>query len=168
MSEIVNFFNHPFFIVAGGITTFVTIITFILGVVLVFQGFIPVLWKLGNSVVYKKIDIFANSDDYNSIKKMLLSSKIFKEKNINHISIDDFRETQNSSLVVLSWKTAGDKISEIMKHKKESATLIIYAPHDAGRLDDATMDLVNSSKNTILSNFRGRFVNDVFISLITN
>lgn len=46
MQSIIDFFNHPFFIVVGGIATTVMVLGFLYTLFLIFKGVIPVWYRL--------------------------------------------------------------------------------------------------------------------------
>lgn len=163
---IINFFNHPFFIVVGGFATFVMIIGFLYTAWLVISGVLPVWYRLGIGLSERKIAVFA-STDYASLQNMLVDSKMFKQSNILQISPTDLKKAEKQSLFLVHWKDFQSKLDEILSIKKDSTALIVYAPQSEGRIDQALVDKINEHRNSIIVNFRGRLLNDILISLIT-
>jgi len=161
---IINFFNHPFFIIVGGITTILMIAGFFYTIFLVIKGVLPVWYRLGIGLSKRQIAIFAK-DEYESLDSMLRDSKIFS-KTIQ-INKNDIKKAEKQTIFLVHWREYQDKIDDILLLKKDSTPLIIYAPTQEGRIDDDNMDKINSHRNSVVVNFRGRLLNDILTSLIT-
>lgn len=84
MEGLVNFFNHTFFIVVGGLSTIVLMLGSAVSFVLVIKGIIPVWVLLGRGLIKRKIAVFALSE-FASLRSMLVDSSLFREKNIVQI-----------------------------------------------------------------------------------
>lgn len=167
MQAFVNFFNHPFFIIIGGISTTLIVLSFFYTLYLVIKGIIPVWYRLGMGLSKRKIAIFADGE-FNSLKDMLVDSKIFCTNNISQINKNDLKKAENNTIFLVHWKEFQDKIDDILKIKKDSAALVVYAPRSEGIIEPVEkMELINSHRNTIVVNFRGRLLNDILTSLIT-
>ncbi len=167
MDDIANFFNHPFFFIIGGITTLFMLGGFIVTVYLVIKGVFPVWYRLGIGLSKRRIAIFSSAE-YNSLRRMLIDSKIFESENILQINKNDIRSAENETLFLVHWKDFQDKMDEILQAKKDSTALIVYAPQNEGRIDSVDMlEKINSHRNTVIVNFRGRLLNDIVSSLIT-
>ena len=164
MREIITFFNHPFFIIVGGITTVFMIIGFCYTAFLIIKGVLPVWYRLGIGLSKRQIAIFAK-DEYESLNSMLTDSKIFSKT--LQINKNDIRKAEKETIFLVHWKEFQDKLDDIMAIKKDSTPLIVYAPTQEGRIDDENMNKINSHRNSIVVNFRGRLLNDILTSLIT-
>ena len=81
MNSILEFFNQPFFIFIGGLTTLWSIFIFFKIFYLTVNGVLPVLYRLGLGLSDRKISIFADSS-FGDLETMLIDSKVFKKKNI--------------------------------------------------------------------------------------
>ncbi len=160
MDTIINFFNHPFFIIVGGLATIIMFIGFLYTVYLILWGVLPVWYRLGLGLAKGKIAVFA-STEFNSIYNMLVDSGIFKKVNIIQISKNDLKKSSNMNIFLVHWKDYADKIDEILNIKKDSNALIIYAPQSEGRIDQAILDKINEHRNAIVVNLRGRLMNDI-------
>ena len=158
-----------FFEFYGFVSTFVLIIIFIIGMVLWFRGILPVLLRLGNGLVKRKIAIFAKSDNLNSLKSLLLDSELFSEKNIIEIrSNNDFGKSEKSTLLLIFWHDWGkEDIDEILNKKTDKTALVIYAPRDKGLISEEDFKKINKERNVSIANLRGRLLNDIISSLIT-
>ena len=166
IGNIVDFFNHPFFIVIGGISTLLMIIVFFYTSFIVVKGILPVWYRLGIGLSKRKIAVFA-SGEFESLKSMLVDSKIFKDNNIIQIDKNSLKKAENETIFLMHWLDYQDKIDDILNIKKDSTALIVYAPQDEGRIESDKMKEINSHRNTIVVNFRGRLLNDIMVSLIT-
>ncbi len=167
MSCIINFFDHPFFMIMGGISTLVLVVGPISIAYLVVMGVIPVWWRLGIALSRNKIVIFACSDDYNSLKKILIDSNLFKEKNILNIGKKDINSAETADLLLVYWPDFKDKLDEVLRVKNHSVGLVVYAPREEGLINEPAMIKLNAHHNVTVTNFRGRLLNDVFLSMIT-
>lgn len=152
----------------GRITTVIFLLTILWGIYAWFKGILPAMLRLGNGLAKRKIAIFAKGDNYNSLKDLLNDSKLFSENNIIRISSHgDFGKAEHSTLYLVFWHDWDDKIDEILRSKKDSAALIVYAPQDLGFIPQDKMKDLNSKRNVIVTNFRGRLLNDIVGSLMT-
>lgn len=167
METIINFFNHPFFIIVGGISTILIIVFFCYTVYLVLKGVFPVWYRLGIGLSKRKIAIFA-STEFESLKSMLIDSKIFEKNNVIQINKNDLNKAEKETIFLVHWKDYQEKIDDILALKKDSTALIVYAPQSEGKIEpQEKMDKINSHRNAVVVNFRGRLLNDILTSLIT-
>lgn len=123
MNTIINFFNHPFFIVVGGIATIFMIVGFCYTAFLVIKGILPVWYRLGIGLSKRQIAVFAK-DEYESLNSMLTDSKIFS-KTIQ-INKNDIRKAEKETIYLVHWKEFQDKIDDIMAIKKDSTLLKLH------------------------------------------
>ena len=99
---------------------------------------------------------------------MLIDSKIFKDKNIIKINKNDIKKAHKANLFLVHWSDYQEAMNEILESKNDSTALVIYAPQSEGRIENQEMlNKINSQRNSIIVNFRGRLLNDILISLIT-
>lgn len=164
--NLIDFFNHPFFIIVGGISTVLMIITFLYTAWLVITGVFPVWYRLGLGLSRRRIAIFAGTE-YEPLKTMLINSKIFQAANIVQVHTSNLKSAENETLFLVHWKDYQEHIDKILAVKKDSAALIVYAPQNEGRIDQETLDKINANSNSIVVNLRGRLLNDILTSLIT-
>lgn len=166
MQFIIDFFNHPFFVIVGGITTIVAIIGFIYTIYLVAKGIFPVWYRLGMGLSKRRIAIFAEQE-FNNLKDILVDSRIFEEKNIIKIDRKSIKKAESITLLLVHWRCFENEIEEILKMKRDSDALIIYAPQDEGFIDKTALTKINLARNVIIVNFRGRLLNDILTSMMT-
>lgn len=166
MQPFIDFFNHPFFIIVGGLATLFTIVAFFYTLYLVIAGVLPVWYRLGIGLSTREIAIFAD-DEYNSLKSLLVDSKIFKDKNIVKIDKNSIKKAEKTSLLLVHWKPFENEIENILRIKRDGDALIIYAPQDEGFINKEVLQRVNTERNVVIVNFRGRLLNDILTSMIT-
>ncbi len=166
MGPIVQFFNHPFFIIFGGIATLFSVIGVVIVAVLVVRGVFPVWYRLGLGLSNRKIAVFAESE-FDALKSMLVDSQLFRETNIIRIGKKELKKAQPLSLLLVHWKPFENEMKEILNLKRDNAALIIYAPQSEGFIDKEMVEKINLERNAIIVNFRGRLLNDILISMIT-
>ncbi len=165
---IVDFFTHPIFVLIAGISTLVSGAFLIYAIWLVARGIIPILLRLGKSLSKRNIAILASGDDYDNLRNVLISSGLFKKKNIKKIDKNSITTVQNESLLLMHWKSHKKNIGDILKNKKDAAVLIVYAPTEEGRIEPLDMNEINQQQNVTVVNFRGRLLNDVLVSMMTS
>jgi hypothetical protein len=164
--EIVNFFNHPFFIVIGGVVTLISVIGIVVITIMIVRGVFPVWYRLGLGLSNRKIGVFA-LDEFEALKSMMVDSKLFREKNIIRIDKKELKKTQSFSLLLVHWKPFESEMDNILNHKRDSAALILYAPQNEGFIDKEMLEKINLERNATIVNFRGRLLNDILTSMIT-
>jgi hypothetical protein len=160
MNEIINFFNHPFFVLVGGISTIIAITTFIYSIYLILNGILPVWIRLGKGLSNRKIAVFAENDFIN-FKSMLLDSGIFKENNIEQITNESLSKGEKHTMMLVNYMDFKDKIEKILSYKKDSDSLIIYAPQSGEKIELELLNKINENRNSIVVNMKGRLLNDI-------
>lgn len=148
-------------------TSVIVVIAFFVGVYRWFMGISPALLRLGEGLANRKIAIFAEGDNFNSIKSLLIDSKLFKERNIVQITKNDLKKAEKYSLFLAHWRSINSYLDSILSEKKDGTALLIYAPQDEGFISKEDVAKINQHRNVIVVNFRGRLLNDIMISLIT-
>ena len=167
VQAIVDFFNHPFFIVLGGVTSLLILPALLYTIYLIGKGVIPVLIRLGMGLSQREIAVFAEGDDFDKLKSMLLDSGILRESNIVKIDKDSLEKAKHMTILLVHWKSFKSEIDRILEMKSYPAALFVYAPQNEGRIDDDSLAKINRRSNTTIVNFRGRLLNDILISMIT-
>ena len=166
VQDIIRFFNHPFFIIIGGLTTLLAIIGILYTAYLIIKGVFPVWYRLGMGLSKRKIAVFAEQE-FENLKNMLVDSNIFKVKNILKIDKQSIKKAESITLLLVHWKCFETEIDNILKIKKDSDALIIYAPQNEGFIDKNILEIISIERNSIIVNFRGRLLNDILTSMIT-
>lgn len=166
MTVIVAFFNHPIFIIIGGITVVVGFLGLIYTIICWSIGITPVIFRLGIALWERKIAIFGSLEVYDSLKSALTDSNVFKEKNIVHIKSDNIDKAKNETIFLVDWDTFGNKIEEVFSARRDHQTaIVIYAKPQS--IPPDKMNSIANRANTVVVNFRGRLLNDILNSLIT-
>ena len=161
---IYQFFDTPFFTIIGGISTLVMIGGFIWGIWVFLRGIVPVWLRLGFALSKRKIAVFAERE-FSSLKSLIDNSKIFSE--VIQIHKNDLKKAEKQTIFLVHWKDYKDEIDDILRIKKDSTALIVYRPSNEEIIDDQNLAKINNERNSIIVNFRGRLLNDIFVSLIT-
>ena len=60
-----------------------------------------------------------------------------------------------------------EDFEKILSRKKDGTALIVYAPLELGKISGEHLSLINEKRNATVTNFRGRLLNDLVISMIT-
>jgi len=150
----------------GYATAVYTIVTLALIIFAGLKGLILPLVRLGNGLSRRKIAVFAKGNNLNFLMNLLLDTKLFNKKNMIDItSSGDIGRAERATLFLIFWDDWKDKIDEILLAKKDKTALVIYAPPRA--IPDAEFAKLDSQRNVMVSNFRGRLLNDIVISLMT-
>lgn len=150
------------------VTAVIFLVTIAFGIYAWLKGILPALWRLGNGFSKRKIAIFAKGDNLKSLNSLLEDTKMFNKKNIIDISSDsDFGRAERATLFLVFWHDWQDKIDEILSAKKDNTALVVYAPQDLGFIPQDKMKKLNSERNVMVTNFRGRLLNDIVVSLMT-
>lgn len=93
----------------------------------------------------------------------LLDTKLFNKKNMIDISsVGDFGRAEGATVFLIFWDDWKDKMLRV---KKDKTALVIYAPPRS--IPDAEFAKLDSQRNVMVTNFRGRLLNDMVISLMT-
>jgi hypothetical protein len=166
MQPIIDFLNSPFFIVIGGISTLVTMIAAIYVIYLFARGIFPVWLRLGMGLSKRKIAVFAENE-FDGLQNMLVDSGLIQKSNILKINKGDLRKAERYTLFLMHWTSFQSEIEEILRLKKDSTALIIYAPQNEGFIEQTMLAKINQQRNTIIVNLRGRLLNDILVSMIT-
>jgi len=154
--------------IAATIDTVILLLSIIWAVILWVKGIWPVLWRMGNALSRRKVTIFASYENAQSLMGVLLDSNLFSKKNISVVSkAEDVGAAERTTLFLVHWHDAKAYIDDILVRKQDSCPLIIYAPRDLGLIPENDMKKIDGYRNTAVTNFRGRLLNDVVTSLIT-
>ena len=152
----------------GRISAGVLVIALLAGIYGWSRGIIPAMVRLGNGFARRKIAIFAKGDQFISLKDLLVDSKLFKAKNIIQVSSkNDFGRAEQSTLYLVFWPDWQNELTEILQSKKDGDALIVYAPQEFGFIPKEQMSDLSSRRNVMITNFRGRLLNDIVVSMIT-
>jgi len=172
MNQIYQFFNHPFFIVVGGLFTLAAVGVLLVTFIFWLLGITPLLWRLGLGRWTRKIAIAASDDVYNSLNSDLVDSGIFRAGNIQPISKEHLSKIKEHSLVLVHYQSFNEQqIRQMLNDKKSASGMIFYFPefNPAGgnKIPDQMIQAIGEKENTAVVNFRGRLLNDLITTLIT-
>lgn len=173
LESIYQFFNHPFFIIFGGISATMIILGVVLNFIFWILGIAPLLLRLGYGRWLRKIAIVAKPEIYSNLKKDLVDSRIFREGNISSaITNQSLSDIKNHDLLLVHYQSfTEDEIKTILGNKKSNAGMIFYypefSPQDGKSIPNEIRDQISNCPNTTIVNFRGRLLNDIITTLIT-
>ena len=165
-TQLTAFYNHPLFIIVGGLTVTIGVLGFLYKVICWLFGITPIVLRLGIALWKRKIAIFGNVEIFESLKSSLVESNIFKERNIIHIKSDNIDKAKDETIFLVDWKTFGTNIEAVFSARKNHQTAIVIYAKPASIPKEKMSDIANRA-NTVVVNFRGRLLNDVLTSLIT-
>ena len=138
------------------------------GVVLWAKGIGPVLLRLGMGLARRKIAVFAKGNMAASLESLLLDSRLFSQRNLVPIRHDgDIEKARSATLFIVYWPDWSESLKEILAQKSDAVALIVYAPQDGGSIPSDAIGELNKRRNVVISNFRGRLLNDIVVSMIT-
>jgi hypothetical protein len=161
-----NFFNNPFFSIVGGLTTLLAVVCLLYKITCSVLGISPLVFRMGKALWRRKIAIIGNEQAYSSLKECISDSRIFHDKNIIHILLDNLDKVKEQSLLLVDWESSGDQVDQIFQSRKSHKTaVIIFAK--AGSIPPEKMSEVANKSNTVVVNAKGRLLNDILTSLIT-
>ncbi len=164
INEIATFFSHPWFAIIGGLATVSMIFCGLYTVILLFKGVIPVWYRIGIGLSKRKVAIFADKE-YSNLDSLIKDSKIFNET--IKIHKNDIKKAETETIFLVHWGEYKSKIDKIIEIKKTSTALIVYSPQGADKIDQASLKKIDNEPNSVIVNFRGRLLNDIFTSVIT-
>ena len=166
IQPIVDFFNHPIFIIVGGITVVFAAIGIIYRVVCIVLGISPLVFRIGKALWRRKVAIIGSAEAYSSLKECITDTDIFKKENVIHISIGNIDKAKDYTLLIVDWDTSSNQIDHIFSVRRNHNTaVIIFAK--AGSIPHEKMSEIANKSNTVVVNFKGRLLNDILNSLIT-
>lgn len=166
IDNVIDFFNHPFFICVGGLTALMAVVALLCTIFQVAKGILPVWFRLGMGLSKRKIAILAENEAA-GLKDLLIDSRLFGAKNILLVGKESLKKAESATMMLVHWKSFESQLDQILQIKKDSDALIIYAPQKEGFISDDSMAKLTSQRHTIIVNFRGRLLNDIYTSMIT-
>jgi hypothetical protein len=164
IDEIVTFFSSPVFTIVGGITTLIAILVFAYTVFLFFKGVLPVWYRIGIGLSKRKVAIFADKN-YSDLDDLIKDSKIFN-KTIK-IHKGNIKKAKTETIFLVHWGEYKNEIDKIINIKETSTPLIIYSPQGTDKINQDSLEKINNEPNSVIVNFKGRLLNDIFTSVIT-
>lgn len=132
------------------------------------KGVSRVLKGLGYGLANRKIAIFAKGAELSGLKQMLLRSTLFREHNLLEVQqLKDIGTAEYANVFLVNWPDWKDDISRILTKKGDNVPLIVYAPITSERIPTDMMSELDEHRNTAVTNFRGRLLNDLVTAMIT-
>lgn len=175
LNDIQAWLDKPLFWV-GAIGTLISFAGAIAFFIAWLRGIVPVAYRLGIGLTKKKIAIFAQGDEANSLASLLENTKLFpkplfgKDENVKLICIEeDWGDAQNCNLFLIHRNIGDDQIVKLIgRFENNRRIFIVYAPPSLPRLSDEVTNAINRQKYASIANHRGRLLNDIVTSMITS
>lgn len=165
MDYLTSFFNQGIFIIYGGISICITLLSILYVFICWAIGISPVLIRLGLGLWQREIAIISNANAFSELKGILSYTKIFK--NIVHINPKNHEESKDKNLVIVDWESANKYVSEVIGERTSINTPIIIFAKPA-TIPNEIMSVIANKPNIVVVNFKGRLLNDVLTCLITS
>lgn len=160
----------PWFDVVGDISVIALFITYFAIFLAWLRGILPPLWRLGIGLRKRKITVFAKSDSYRELTKLLADSGVFNVKNINQVaSVSNLGSSEVSTLFLVYWPDWKDDFEKILDKKADGTGMLVYSPYKSKDkvIPEEIMEKIDSHRNTSVANFRGRLLNDLVAIMMT-
>jgi len=161
---------RTFLEIVGTLTTLVAVLTFFGAVIAWILGISPLLYRLGLGRWRRKISVLADSNNFSSLNDDLVTSGVFRAKNIEHVTDKNLSKVKDSNLLLVHYGSFdASQIKTIISNKKSSAGMVVYFPDfsPTNRIPDDVLKLINDEPHCVLVNFRGRLINDILITLLS-
>jgi hypothetical protein len=166
IQTLIEFFNHPIFIIVGGLTVVSATLGIIYRIICIVMGVSPLVFRIGKAVWRRKIAVIGSAESYTTLYECIADSGIFKKKNVIHITTANIDKAKEYSVLLVDWESINSKIDQIfMARQNHNCAVIIYAK--AGSIPHEKMAEIANKANTVVVNFKGRLLNDILNSLIT-
>ena len=155
--------------ILGNISNVILLVTIIWGTWAWFDGILPSVLRLGTSLSKRKIAVVAKDNNSTILVNLLVHSEIFKQKNILKVcGVTDLGLLESASIILAQWSDFKQDYKKILEKKKDSDALVVYAPQNEGKVDETAISDLAAHRNVTITNFKGRLVNDLFLSMITS
>jgi hypothetical protein len=161
-----DFFNHPFFVIFGGISASVVAFGFLCRAIFWMLGISPIVIRLGTALWRRRVAIIGSFEAYESLRSTIVDSGIFNSNKVIHIELGSIEKAKSESIFLVDWKSSCEKINDIFSARKNHQTaVIIFA--SPGSIPPEQLLNVADRPNTVIVNFKGRLLNDILTCLLT-
>ena len=137
-----------------------------------------VLLRLGMGLQFRKISIIATSANWDTLKNIIEGSGIFPEKNIAYIAPESIEKDgknalKGKSLIVFDYPGSTEEMDRLLRtvltSKETAAGLIVFAPPQSipYKPENDLMGDIGKTANAVVTNFRGRLLNDILNLMMT-
>jgi hypothetical protein len=154
--------------VLGYPATIIIVVGLIVKVVRRAKGVVPVGMRIGKGLSSRKIALFAKGDGLVTLREVVLRSSLFSEENLIGVpNLAEFANHEGTDFFIVYYPDWKEDFNKILKQKTDQIPLLVYCPSGAERIDQSVMEKIDLKRNTAVSNFRGRLLNDIFTAMIT-
>ncbi len=113
IQPIIDFFNHPIFIIVGGLTVVFAAIGVIYRVVCITLGVTPLVFRIGKAIWRRKVAIIGTFEAFSSLKDFITDTDIFNKNNVIHIPIDNIDKAKEYTILLVDLETSDILIDQI-------------------------------------------------------
>jgi len=150
------------------LTTAILVVLIVRRFVFWIQGISPVMQSLGNGLRKRKIALFARNENLAGLREALLRSTLFREENIFGVQrAEDVGSAKDASVFLMYWSDWADHLDTILNKKDDATPLIVFCPPTARPISRGDMEKIGAHRNTAISNYLGRLLNDIVTAMIT-
>ena len=119
-------------------------------------------------LTFTQANEFCSMPEIGSVDKkfsMRAGTRLIRDLFTSYCSSTDTGGAEQATLFLVSWHDWQDHITDVLLAKKDSTVLVVYAPPQT--IPPERMKDLDGKRNVILTNFRGRLLNDIVVSLMT-
>ncbi len=154
--------------VLGYPATILVTVALIVKIVQRLRGVVPVGMRIGKGLSTRKIALFATGEGLATLREVVLRSSLIKEKNLVGVpNMAEFANHEGTDFFIAYYPDWKENFNEILNKKTDQIPLLIYSPAGSERIEQPIMEQIDLRRNTAVSNFRGRLLNDIFTAMIT-
>ena len=167
IEKLLDFFNNPFFTIFGGFSTILVGLAVLLRALLWILGVTPPLIRLGVGLSQRKIAIIADDNKQTELKDLLSNSRLFRRSNLITIRSNNIESAKHCTIYVVDWDSFSTNIHDVIRTRlSDQVPIIILAKPRA--IPHETMNSISDKPNIIVTNSKGRLVNDVISGIISS
>lgn len=111
--------------------------------------------------------IVSTNDGGQTLKKDLVDSGVFREKNVTVANDNSLADIKDNDLILYDYWELPECINDVLRNKQKGAGLIVYSPANNKRMPVDVVEMINKEPFTVLVNMRGRLVNDILVTLMS-
>jgi hypothetical protein len=129
------------------------------------------LLKLRQGLAARKIAILTSTDaQATMLRNLLVDSRLFSAGNMETISSKKElgrAQSKGVSVYLMFWPDWKTDFAAVLQQMHDQDCLIVYAPPADGRIGEAEMQQLETHRHVVVTNFRGRLLNDILITMMT-
>lgn len=161
---------RAFLELVGMLTTLLAVLAFFGAVLAWILGISPLLYRLGLGRWQRRISVLSDDTNFSSLRDDLVSSGVFRAKNIELVTSKNLSKVRECSLLLVHYGSFDvNQMKTIICNKRSRAGMVVYFPDfsPTNQVPDDVLKLINDEPHSVLVNFRGRLINDILITLLS-